>query len=50
MVEFDTDLYFKQPNELSENEIEYLISKLIEDENNIKFNKARRNYKKSELN
>jgi hypothetical protein len=47
--EFNADLYFKQPNELSESEIEHLISELIIDEKNVKFNKARRSYKKKRL-
>jgi len=47
--EFDNDIYFKQPNELKGTEIEHLIAKLLEDEKNIKFNKARRTYKKKRL-
>src|SRR5690606_28127124 len=47
--EFGNDLYFKEPNELEDNEIEHLISELIEDERNVKFNKARRSYKKKRL-
>jgi hypothetical protein len=48
-TEFDSDLYFKQPNELTDREIEFVIAELIEDEKNIQFNKARRNYKKKRL-
>ena len=48
-TEFGNDLYFKQPNELNINEIEHLISELIEDEKNVEFNKARRSYKKKRL-
>jgi hypothetical protein len=48
-TEFANDLYFKKPNELNNNEIEHLISELIEDEKNVIFNKARRSYKKKRL-
>jgi len=46
---FDSDLYFKKPNELSDKEIEFVIAELIDDENNVQFNKARRSYKKKRL-
>jgi hypothetical protein len=48
-TEFDSALHFKQPNELTIKEIEFLIGELIEDEKNIKFNKARRSYKTKRL-
>lgn len=48
-TEFSSNLYFKQPNELSDKEIEFVIAELIEDEKNVKFNKARRSYKKKRL-
>lgn len=48
-TEFGQDLYFKEPNELKDNEIEHLITELTEDEKNVKFNKARRSYKKKRL-
>ncbi|MFD1015462.1 hypothetical protein [Winogradskyella rapida] len=48
-TEFGTDLYFKEPNELSDSEIEHLIAELIIDEKNIVFNKARRTYKKKRI-
>lgn len=47
--EFDGDLYFKQPNELTVNEIEHLIAELIADEKNVQYNKARRTYKKKRI-
>jgi len=47
--EFDSDLHFKQPNELTDREIEFLIKELIEDEKNVQYNKARRSYKKKRL-
>ena len=48
-TEFDSALHFKQPNELTIKEIEFLIGELIEDEKNVKFNKARRSYKTKRL-
>ena len=48
-TEFDSDLHFKQPNELTNREIEFVIAELIKDEKNIQFNKARRSYKKKRL-
>ena len=48
-TEFGADLYFKQPNELSVNEIEHLIAELIADEKNVQYNKARRTYKKKRI-
>ncbi|HET8963513.1 MAG TPA: hypothetical protein VFM99_06435 [Chitinophagales bacterium] len=47
--EFDSDLHFKNPNELTNEEIEFVIAELIEDEKNVQFNKARRSYKKKRL-
>jgi hypothetical protein len=48
-TKFSSNLYFKQPNELSNNEIEHLITELIIDEKNIHSNKARRAYKKKRI-
>ena len=48
-TELGQDLYFKEPNELKNNEIEYLITELIKDEKNVQFNKARRSFKKKRL-
>jgi len=48
-TEFGDDLYFKEPNELNDKELEHLVSALIEDEKNVQFNKARRSYKKKRL-
>ncbi len=48
-TEFGANLYFKQPNELSDTEIEHLIAELIIDEKNIQYNKARRTYKKKRI-
>ncbi|WP_192816516.1 hypothetical protein [Dokdonia sp. PRO95] len=42
---FDTNLYFKQPNELSINEIKLLITELISDEKSESFNKVCRSIK-----
>ncbi len=47
--EFDSNLHFKKPNELTDEEIEFVIAELIEDEKNVQFNKARRSYKKKRL-
>jgi hypothetical protein len=44
--EFGVDLHFREPNELSNSEIELVIAELIEDEKNAKFNKGRRFTKK----
>lgn len=48
-TEFDSDLHFKQSNELTDQEIEFIIAVLIEEEKNVQFNKARRSYKKRRL-
>jgi len=48
-TEFDSDLHFKKPNELSEQEIEFVIAELIEDEKNSIFNKGRRSIKRKRL-
>ena len=48
-TEFGQELYFKEPNELKDNEIEHLIAELIEDEKNVQYNKARRSYKKKRI-
>jgi len=45
--EFSSDLRFKEPNELNEEELVFIINSLLEDERNTKFNKARRSFKKS---
>ena len=47
--EFGADLHFKEPNELSNAEIEFVIAELIEDEKNSRFNKGRRFTKKKRL-
>ena len=48
-AEFGADLHFREPNELSNAEIEFVIAELIEDEKNAKFNKGRRFTKKKKL-
>lgn len=48
-TEFNADLHFKNPNELTSEEIEFVIAELIEDEKNVQYNKARRSYKKKRL-
>ena len=48
-TEFGDDLFFKDPNELNDKELEHLVSALIVDEKNVQFNKARRSYKKKRL-
>lgn len=48
-AEFDSDLHFKNPNELTDQEIEFIIAELIEDEKNAKFNKGRRFVKTKRL-
>ena len=48
-TEFSTDLYWKEPNELNDDEIRFVIAKLIDDEQTAKFNKARRSFKKARL-
>lgn len=48
-TEFSSDLHFKQPNELTDEEIQFVIAELIKDEKNVQFNKARRSYKKKRL-
>ena len=48
-AEFGNDLYFKEPNELNDKELEHLISALIEDEKSVQYNKARRSYNKKRL-
>jgi hypothetical protein len=46
---FDPDLHFKQPNELTDKEIEFVIAELLEDEISEKFNKGRRFTKRKRL-
>jgi hypothetical protein len=48
-TEFDSDLHFKQPNELTDKEIEFVIAELLEDEKSAKFNKGRRFTKRKRL-
>ena len=48
-AEFGADLHFREPNELSNAEIEFVIAELIEDEKSAKFNKGRRFTKKKRL-
>ncbi|MEO9892048.1 hypothetical protein [Aurantibacter sp.] len=47
--EFGIDLYYKEPNELTNEEIKHLISDLIVDEENARFNKGRRSAKKKRI-
>ncbi|MCI2230362.1 hypothetical protein MC378_14375 [Polaribacter sp. MSW13] len=47
--EFGADLHFREPNELSNAEIEFVIAELIEDEKSARFNKGRRFTKKKRL-
>jgi hypothetical protein len=47
--EFGADLHFREPNELSNAEIEFVIAELIEDEKSAKFNKGRRFTKRKRL-
>jgi hypothetical protein len=47
--EFDDDLHFKKPNELSIEEIEFVIEELIESEKESRFNKGRRFAKQKRL-
>tara|TARA_R110002033_G_scaffold157810_1_gene193848 strand:- start:29 stop:610 length:582 start_codon:yes stop_codon:yes gene_type:complete len=47
--EFGADLHFKEPNELSNAEIEFVIAELIEDEKSARFNKGRRFTKRKRL-
>lgn len=48
-TEFGPDLYFKQTDELSLDEIEYLIAETIADEKNAKYNKVRRSFKEKRI-
>ena len=47
--EFGADLHFREPNELSNAEIEFVIAELIEDQKSAKFNKGRRFTKRKRL-
>jgi hypothetical protein len=49
LSEYSQDLYFKEPNELSNKEIEFVISELYEEEKNAKFNKGRRSVKRKRI-
>ena len=46
---FGADLHFKNPNELSDSEIEFVIAELIENEKNLIYKKGRRFSKKKRL-
>jgi len=46
---FGDELYFKQPNELTTKQLEFMVADLIESEINTKCNKVRRNTKKMRL-
>jgi hypothetical protein len=46
---FEPNLHFKQPNELTDKEIEFVITELLEDEESAKFNKGRRFAKRKRL-
>jgi hypothetical protein len=48
-AKFSQDLHFKEPNELTNDEIEFVISELYEEEENAKFNKGRRFVKKKRI-
>jgi hypothetical protein len=47
--EVDESIYTKTPKELTNNELEFLIEELIEDEKNARYNKGRRMIKKSRI-
>jgi len=47
--ELNPDLRFKKPNELSDSELEFVIQDLKEGEENAKFNKGRRSFKRSRV-
>ena len=47
--EFSQDLHFKEPNELTNEEMKFVISELYEEEKNAKFNKGRRSVKKKRM-
>lgn len=47
--EYSQDLHFKEPNELSKDEIEFVIASLYEKEINTQYNKVRRSYKKKRI-
>jgi hypothetical protein len=47
--EFGSDLHYRNPKELTTAEIEFVISELIEDEKNSRFNKGRRSVKRKRL-
>lgn len=47
--EFGSDLHFRELNELSIAEVEFVIAELIEDEKSAKFNKGRRSVKRKRL-
>ena len=47
--EYDSSIRFKKPNELSIDELEFVINDLLEEEKYCSFNKARRSFKKSRI-
>jgi len=47
--EYGIDMYYKEPNDLTTEEIKQLISDLIVDEENARFNKGRRSIKRKRL-
>ncbi|WP_339756815.1 hypothetical protein [Algoriphagus aquimarinus] len=47
--EFNSELRHKNPNELTDEELKFIIDSLGEDEINAKFNKGRRSYKRARL-
>lgn len=47
--EYDADLHYKKPNELSTKELEFLIAELIESEENAMYNKGRRTIKRKRI-
>jgi len=47
--EFDQEIYKKEPKELSNEELEFLITELIGNEENAMYNKARRSFKRHRI-
>ncbi|WP_298426772.1 hypothetical protein [uncultured Kordia sp.] len=48
-TEFGDEMYAKQPNKLSTKELEFLIAKLVENEENTLYNKGRRTIKRERI-
>jgi hypothetical protein len=48
-LEFDSGLHYKEPNELSTRELEFVISELITAEENAMYNKGRRSIKRNRM-